>query len=578
MVAVAKKGPINMAVCLGKKPENTVVVLDKRRKPDALAREAKAAGETTKIAAGIFSVDGKKAKLTCIDKPPSSLGKQLKLFFTAIGQPLTFEVINPDGSIAPEDEGDGQSTAPLARSSNDGQSNESATNEEPTNEIEEEEEEEESSATTDAELEDEEVEQQEDHEEQTDPRLAEWESGWDAVQDRLTAAIAAGGPSTAKLIAVRDLALAKAKALEFGAAIKALGAIVSILDAGTATRTETDAKPKTTTADPKDIVTRLKQTKPVIAELQGPLGDKLRGLYEKLAGQVKSAAYDQAAAGLVQLETALAKIAAARDAKAGNEGNAEQTETETEEVEVTETAHVEEAETVAEHETQKTEEEEEEDLDAARTLREGRELQAEIDRLMPLVARAASSGKVADVNAMTLLFNSIADRVPAPDHARAMAGLARVAAMIEAGQETDRTAFDLDALADDVKPFAKSRIDWSLTRRSLRSELGKLQDSIAQAVAKEPGLEEALPNLGAMFGYLDRLDDRLEAKLGDIVNADDESERAKLKSEARRLLAEYQKELSQPFFQAVDNDNGFVQVSVASSARTALDDLARVLA
>jgi len=43
----------------------------------------------------------------------------------------------------------------------------------------------------------------------------------------------------------------------------------------------------------------------------------------------------------------------------------------------------------------------------------------------------------------------------------------------------------------------------------------------------------------------------------------------------RTILADYQRELASPFFQSVDDGNGFVNVSVASTAAAALNDLSK---
>lgn len=78
-IAAAKKNPVNIGVCLGKKPENAAVVMDRKRSPDALGRAAKKAGETSKVATGVLTVDGRDATFRCEGKPPSGVGKQQSL-------------------------------------------------------------------------------------------------------------------------------------------------------------------------------------------------------------------------------------------------------------------------------------------------------------------------------------------------------------------------------------------------------------------------------------------------------------------------------------------------------------------
>ncbi len=136
---------------------------------------------------------------------------------------------------------------------------------------------------------------------------------------------------------------------------------------------------------------------------------------------------------------------------------------------------------------------------------------------MPIVARAASTGKVADVNTLKLLFDRIGATVPAPDHAKAMAGLARVESMIAAGSDAPST-FQQD-IPDDVKPFAVSRLEWGKTRGTMREQLGVLQAAIVATCKAAGGLDAVTADVGRLFDYVLKLDDRLEAKLDQIVSS-----------------------------------------------------------
>ena len=84
MVAVAKRGPVNIGVCIGKSPEGTIIRMDRKRSPDVLARQAKAEGETTKTVAGQMEISGKDATITSEDEPPGTFAKQLKQAFKEI--------------------------------------------------------------------------------------------------------------------------------------------------------------------------------------------------------------------------------------------------------------------------------------------------------------------------------------------------------------------------------------------------------------------------------------------------------------------------------------------------------------
>lgn len=87
-----------------------------------------------------------------------------------------------------------------------------------------------------------------------------------------------------------------------------------------------------------------------------------------------------------------------------------------------------------------------------------------------------------------------------------------------------------------------------------------------------------MAEVDGLFSHLQDLDDRLEDKLDEIVNAPGGDQRTKLKAEARKILGDYSKTLDAPFFQEIDAGNGFVSVKLASTARAALQKISDVLA
>jgi hypothetical protein len=132
-------------------------------------------------------------------------------------------------------------------------------------------------------------------------------------------------------------------------------------------------------------------------------------------------------------------------------------------------------------------------------------------------------------------------------------------------------------IGDDVQPFANSRLKWAQTRATMHSELKKLQDAISTACKDDPDLVDMAGMVTDLDNYLKGLDARLEDRLDDVVNAAQGEEREEKKGVARDLLAEYQKELQSDFFSDVDGNNGFVTISVASTANAALAEISDVL-
>ena len=97
MLAFARKGPVNFGVCLGRKPENTVLILHRKKAPEFLQRKAKKDGETAKIACGEIEISGKMANLRCIEDPPPGLQKVLKKFFAkTVGPSLKVTLLAAD--------------------------------------------------------------------------------------------------------------------------------------------------------------------------------------------------------------------------------------------------------------------------------------------------------------------------------------------------------------------------------------------------------------------------------------------------------------------------------------------------
>ncbi|MVO14480.1 hypothetical protein [Parasedimentitalea huanghaiensis] len=210
-------------------------------------------------------------------------------------------------------------------------------------------------------------------------------------------------------------------------------------------------------------------------------------------------------------------------------------------------------------------------------VREALKLQAAIDRVMPNFVAAMSSGKVADPNKLSILFNTAVELVSGPDHAKAWTQLKLAEEMIAAGASLEETAQQSE-VPSDVQPFAISRLNWNKTRDVLKSEIEKLQSAILKFCAGNNDLKEVGDKVGNLTGYIEKLDARLEVKLDEIVNSQEGEQREAAKKQARLLVNEYQKELNTPFFKDVDQGNGFADVAVASTSRAALGEIDKVLA
>lgn len=107
LLAVAKKRPMNFAICMGKKPEDTIFVLHRMKAPEILGRQAKKDGDTPKVTFGVVEVKGKKALLTCQSDIPAGIAKATKKFLTVNKMAMKITVLDAAGNLA-EDDGEAE--------------------------------------------------------------------------------------------------------------------------------------------------------------------------------------------------------------------------------------------------------------------------------------------------------------------------------------------------------------------------------------------------------------------------------------------------------------------------------------
>ena len=125
--------------------------------------------------------------------------------------------------------------------------------------------------------------------------------------------------------------------------------------------------------------------------------------------------------------------------------------------------------------------------------------------------------------------------------------------------------------------YRKSQTVWSKTRLKMQAEMRKLQDAIVAACGDEPDLQGYATAVDSLGSKLEVFDDRLDNIFSAIIAAKDEERQTKMIGDARKQIAKYQQALKDPFFQQVDDANGFVTVAVASTAATSLEAVDRII-
>ena len=425
LIGVARKRDLFFAVCMGKKPEGTIFMMHRMKDSGILARNAKKAGETAKIAWGTVRVKGKKIMLQCEEEPPANMARGMKMFLKDQGIPLKVSILDRYGEEL-ESDGDEDEDGLLDLAGPDGGAPEPDADR--------------VAGDAPAAAADDEIDAQSTGKER-----------WEAIVGPLGAlyekAMKTNPPNRTTLEAAWAMANDKAEAGDYKTALTIAAKIKPPLEALAGT-----AQPQSDPLAPK------------WAALAGPLG----ALYEK--------AMKNNPANRSSLEAAWAM---AREKAGGG------------------------------------------DYKSAMAI---------AAKLKPALDAALAAGPAAE-------------GVPAG-----------------------------------VVAFQRSRIEWQNTRKSMFSEMKRLENAIAAACAGDPELEEIVSSVSELTGRLGAFDERLEDILDQITVTPEGSDRDALKRQAVAAISDYRNALNDDFFKDVDSNNGFLNVSIASAATNSLASIAKTLA
>ncbi len=106
MIVKARQKDLPFGLCLGKKPEDNVMVLDLKKSPTVLMRQAKQDGETGKVTCGTLGVKGKIMSLTLEHKMLPGLAKNMKMFFTKNKLKMKVVILDPSGNVLESEDDD----------------------------------------------------------------------------------------------------------------------------------------------------------------------------------------------------------------------------------------------------------------------------------------------------------------------------------------------------------------------------------------------------------------------------------------------------------------------------------------
>ena len=540
LIKLGKKKSLSFAFCPGKKDDHTMLI-DRRKKPEVIAKIAKKEGEGSKVAFGTFEVKAKTMELTC-EKVVPALAKVLKKYLKSQKVQLNILVMDANGEVLDSDIED----LPDDPTLDDDDANEDAGDAEIAAE----------GATGPAE-----------------------EAGADAPavdapqEVETTEEVAAAGPSAADLAArLKTLqpVVASAPDAVAGKLKKAVAQAVALIRSGdlaaadrtvaalekAATRlragsgggetpaTEPPAAPEATAQAPaapteeatetRRLVARAGALKTVIADLPEPAGGKLTTALTSAAKRLRAGDLAGADDLLGRIEAAVNKIRSTPPAEA--------------------------EETAAPGDPQQ----------AKWQMAEAR-LQPAIDRLI--------AEKRGDLAAINRFFGYAQEQAGAGNYDKALAAATRAAALIKAAATAETTAAAAEAreaAPENVADYTRSRLNWIKTRQTLRSDLEALKKAIDTATTGVEGMEDVPSRSGVLFDYLDDIDTTLEDTLEQLVEAPDGDRRDGLKRAARGIIADYRGLLDTEFFKAVDH-SGFARTNIRSGALAALQEVSTAL-
>lgn len=532
LIKMGRKQPMPFAFCPGS-GDDAIFATHLKKSPEIISKAARKDSSQNKVAFGTFTLEGKVITLV-MEKELPAVAKKLKKHLRGEGLNLNIKVLDASGNELESDIED------LPDDADDAEDDDAA----------------EQAPETQA---DEPPADPDEASPQQQADTAELLGRVRALQPGVTALPGDAGDKLRNAVA-GILALIKAQKTDQAAETltSVERAYEKLSEAAAKAEADNAATHNAETAEQASRLARLMQTVQTIDE---PVRSKMLGGLKTADAQLDAGEPGKAAKTMNPIEQALGRIAQqAENAPAPPQASA---------AEPAETAQAEAAPEPAEA----TEPEVKEAATTSPALAEKWALTEA--KLEPAVLAAIAAGK-GDANAIRLKFYAMQDLAAAGNHKAALAQAGDLTAQLREAQAAPPVSFA--EIPADVVPFAKSRLIWSSTRSDMRAQIGRLKNAMDTALSGVEGMESALGETGRLFGYLDKLDERLEQVLDDLTTTADGPERQALKARARGIIGEYSTELENEFFRDADADNGFVQISLRGPAVSALQRIGAVLA
>jgi len=181
-----------------------------------------------------------------------------------------------------------------------------------------------------------------------------------------------------------------------------------------------------------------------------------------------------------------------------------------------------------------------------------------------LASRFSKEGKQ-----LKAAYDAVAKALKKGDVVALGKGLTLLRRMIAALQARDGGGEKLDGNA----LYQSAARQWLQTRRTVDSELRKLQGAIAREYEAEAIKDEVLAGIRKLDRVMDVLDESLARKLGEVVGAKTMDERRKAAGEAGGIVMKYKQFVDGEPLMAMLDDNPFEKVQVRALIESALTDI-----
>jgi hypothetical protein len=538
LIKIARKAPISFGFNPGKSDEDTFLGLDRVKQPKVLGKAAKEEGDGNKYSFGTAVVDGKVMRLTCLRELPN-MAKRLKRYLKSQKVMLNVELLDENGNILESDIEDDLPDDPELEGEDDAVVAEEAEAVAPPETPTEPE-------TPDTSAQD----------------MAELTKRLGAIAGQIKAL----PPETAAKLAKpfqNVVALARAGSLTeaSGGADKIEAALKMLAGTTPAPAPETAAPPPPAPPPPDPQMLKLMQHVQAMRDRASIITDPARkaafdGALNKVVGLIEAKEAEKAVAILQKLQEMLkAFAAAAATAAAAPDTTAQTASTETP---IDET---------------------DQDDDVLSGAQAEAAWLAAFARLEPLVNDALTKGLVEDVDKLRTQWQWAVTNAADGSFDKALDAVSSVEVMLLSAPDDGLTAFERE-IGPDARAIASARVKWANVRGQMTQEMDRLAAVMKSILAEEEDvLEEVGAEIDGLTGRLSSFNSLLENQLDEIVNcpATEDTKRKGLKDAARVTLGQYKSALEDPFFQDIDQGNGFTTVAIATPARVALAEIAAAL-